>query len=48
MDTDDLSEELYKAAIGTATEFHEDLRLQFGLLGIFVKMKMIMQQKLLS
>jgi len=32
MDTDDLSEDLYKAVIGTASKFHEDLRLQFGLL----------------
>ena len=32
MDTDDLSQELYEATIITASTFHEDLRLQFGLL----------------
>jgi hypothetical protein len=32
MDTDDLSNELYKAIFITAEKFHDDLTLQFGLL----------------
>ena len=32
MDTDDLSNETYKAIISTSAKFHEDLTLQFGLL----------------
>lgn len=32
MDTDDLSTEAYKAIIIEAGKFHEDLRLQFGLM----------------
>jgi len=32
MDTDDLSEETYKAIIGTAEGFHHDLTLQFCIL----------------
>lgn len=32
MDTDNLSEEAYKAIILTADKFHNDLTLQFGLL----------------
>jgi len=32
MDTDDLSNETYKAIITTSAKFHDDLTLQFGLL----------------
>ena len=32
MDTDELSNETYKAIIYTSDKFHEDLTLQFGLL----------------
>ena len=32
MDTDDLSNETYKAVISTSEKFHQDLTLQFGLL----------------
>jgi hypothetical protein len=32
MDTDDFSNELYKAIFNTAGKFHDDLTLQFGLL----------------
>jgi hypothetical protein len=32
MDTDELSNETYKAVLTTAARFHEDLTLQFGLL----------------
>jgi len=35
MDTDDLSEEAYKAIILTAEEFNHDLTLQFGLLSSY-------------
>jgi hypothetical protein len=40
MDTDDLSKEVYRAIIIEAGKFHEDLRLQFGLMASSCKNEM--------